>query len=286
MGLLVGVLHAAFRVAYRAVYEYDDVVIVNNNDLRVFPRREDWQEPLRVSLETRPPGRHWFYRDRFGNTVARVVVREPHRSIEFRAVSEVRMPRPYRLRPEGGGPPVPLEPSLLTPEARLFLRPSPLVDPRRLAGAARLALGGGGRDLAGALEALTAWVYREIKYERGYTDVKTRAHEVLEIGRGVCQDKAHLLIGLLRAVGVPARYVSGALTTERGETHAWVEAYWPGSGWVPADPTHNRVYDLGFDYVKYAHGRDYSDVPPVNGYYVSRASGRIRLVEVVPERIA
>ncbi len=279
-------MSAAFRIVYRAVYEYDDVVIVNSNDLRVFPRREPWQEPASVALETRPPGRHWFYRDRFGNTVARVTVREPHRSIEFRAVAEVRIPAPYRLGPGlGGGPGLPLDAQDIPAEARVFLRPSPLVDPRRLSQAAREALGGRGGDLAGAIEALTRWVYREIRYERGHTDVKTRAHEVLEIGRGVCQDKAHLLIGLLRAVGVPARYVSGALTTERGETHAWAEAYWPGLGWVPADPTHSRVYDLGFDYVKYAHGRDYSDVPPINGYYVSRASGRIKLVEVIPEKL-
>jgi len=150
----------------------------------------------------------------------------------------------------------------------VFLSPSPLVEPKLLARKAREIVSGT-HFLGDVLGLLTEWVYRKIEYKRGYTSVKTKAHEVLEIGKGVCQDKAHLLIGFLRALGIPARYVSGALTDAPGETHAWVEVYWPGEGWMPVDPTHNRVFDLGYYYVKYAHGRDYSDVPPINGFFIS-----------------
>lgn len=268
------------RLAYTAVYEYEDVVLVNDNEVKVFPREESWQQPLDRRLETEPPGRVLYYRDRYGNPTARVTIKVPHRVAVFRAESTARLLREYRLEPSGD-----LEIPLSLqgePEAALFLLPSRLVEPSRLEWLAREILGGE-RSLRRALVALTDWVYREIKYERGYTNVETKAHEVVEIGRGVCQDKAHLLIGLLRSIGVPARYVSGALTDTPGETHAWVEAYWPGEGWVPIDPTHNRVFNLKYYYVKFAHGRDYKDVPPINGYYISRASGKIREVKVVPE---
>ena len=268
------------EVVYESIYDYDDVVLVNDNEVKVFPRREWWQEPLDYRLETQPPGRIVYYEDRYGNPTARVTIREPHRRIVFRAVGRVEFRGVYRLRPRRD-PGLPLDPAGLDPEVRVFLGPSPYVDPDLLRGKA-VEIAGGARSLGEALEALNHWVYSRIEYKRGYTTVETRAHEVLEIGKGVCQDKAHLLVGFLRALGVPARYVSGALTSEVGETHAWVEAYWPGEGWVPADPTHDRVYDLDYGYVKYAHGRDYSDVPPVNGYYVSRARGRISLVRVTP----
>ncbi len=268
------------RLEYTAVYEYDDLVLVNDNEVKVFPREESWQEPLERSLETKPPGRILYYRDRFGNPTARVTIKEPHRVAIFRSASKARLTREYRLEPPGDLE-LPLKVGI-SPEAAIFLLPSRLVDPSKLEALAREILGGE-TSLRRALVALTDWVYREIKYERGHTTVETMAHEVVEIGRGVCQDKAHLLIGLLRSIGVPARYVSGALTDTPGETHAWVEAYWPGEGWVPIDPTHNRVFNLKYYYVKFAHGRDYKDVPPINGYYISRASGRIREVRVVPE---
>jgi transglutaminase-like putative cysteine protease len=90
--------------------------------------------------------------------------------------------------------------------------------------------------------------------------------EVMKDRRGVCQDFAHLLIGLCRALKIPARYVSGYLATEKASaTHAWVEVFIPGHGWRGLDPTHSR--QIGETYVKIGHGRDYSDVPPVSGNY-------------------
>ncbi len=270
------------EVEYLAIYEYDAVVTVNDNKLRVFPRHEEWQEPLRDTVETKPPGRVIFFYDRYGNKVARVSIRTPHRIVEFRAVSRVRLLKPYRVEPRNNVE-IGFE-AKLPPEVLVFTYPSPLVDPEPLRRKA-LEIIGSTRMLGDVLGILVKWVYEKIEYKRGYTDVKTKAHEVLGIGKGVCQDKAHLLIGFLRSLGVPARYVSGALTDAPGETHAWVEVYWPGTGWIPADPTHNRVFDLDYYYVKYAHGRDYTDVPPINGYFISKKPGKIKTVRVTPKRI-
>jgi transglutaminase-like putative cysteine protease len=90
---------------------------------------------------------------------------------------------------------------------------------------------------------------------------------VIRDRRGVCQDFAHLLIGLCRSLKIPARYISGYLATEKASaTHAWVEVFIPGHGWRGLDPTNNCQTDG--TYVKIGHGRDYADVPPISGNYV------------------
>jgi transglutaminase-like putative cysteine protease len=127
-------------------------------------------------------------------------------------------------------------------------------------------------DPATAVEAATAWVREHLVYERGVTSVSTRSEEVLAAGRGVCQDFAHVTIALVRALGVPARYVSGYLYPDgtadvgasvQGESHAWVEA-WLGE-WVAVDPTNGAP--VGQRHIRVAHGRDYADVPPLSGIY-------------------
>ena len=119
------------------------------------------------------------------------------------------------------------------------------------------------------------WVYRQVRYQSGATSVFTTAADVLESLVGVCQDKTHLALGMMRALGIPARYVSGLLTRQPGETHAWLEFLHPDCGWLAADPTRGVVIDTGTDYLKFAVGRDYSEVPPVTGSFVSRGSGHL-----------
>ena len=110
------------------------------------------------------------------------------------------------------------------------------------------------------------FVYRQFTYEPLATHVHTHMSSVLAQRKGVCQDFAHVMLGLCRAVRIPALYVSGYLATERASaTHAWVEVYVPGHGWRALDPTHNRQTDP--TYVKLAVGRDYADVAPVTGHY-------------------
>ena len=114
--------------------------------------------------------------------------------------------------------------------------------------------------------ALMKHVYTTLKYEPASTHVHTHARDVFRDQRGVCQDFAHVMISLCRVLKIPALYVSGYLATEiASATHAWVEVFIPGVGWVGLDPTHNCQPDE--NYVKIAVGRDYGDVPPVMGRY-------------------
>jgi transglutaminase-like putative cysteine protease len=114
--------------------------------------------------------------------------------------------------------------------------------------------------------AILKFIHENFKYESRSTSVHTHMRDVLQEKRGVCQDFAHVMIGLCRALKIPALYVSGYLATETASaTHAWVEILLPGAGWIALDPTHNRPVDD--TYVKIAVGRDYADVPPVAGNY-------------------
>lgn len=132
-----------------------------------------------------------------------------------------------------------------------------------------------GRPLLEAARDLMQRIHAEFEYHTEATDVTTPALEALGLRQGVCQDFAHAMLGCLRSLGLPARYVSGYLLTvpPPGETrlvgsdasHAWVSVHVPGEpgGWVDFDPTNCRT--PGEDYVTVAIGRDYSDVAPLRG---------------------
>jgi transglutaminase-like putative cysteine protease len=115
------------------------------------------------------------------------------------------------------------------------------------------------------------WSARSIAYEVGVTGTRTPAAMALHLGRGVCQDFAHIMLSLLRTLGLPCRYISGHLLGE-GAPHAWVEVMLP-SGAVTYDPTHHRRARL--DYLTVAVGRDFADVTMTSGVFTGAATGRL-----------
>jgi len=135
-------------------------------------------------------------------------------------------------------------------------------------------LGADRGDVLALLHALSGAVLDAVIYETGYTHAQTTAEEALVAGRGVCQDHAHIFIGCARALGVPARYVSGYLMmndrVEQEAGHAWVEAHVEGLGWVGFDVSNGISPDAG--YVRVASGRDYAEAAPVTG--ISFGAGR------------
>ena len=122
------------------------------------------------------------------------------------------------------------------------------------------------------------WVHNALSYEHGATGIHTTAAQALALGRGVCQDYAHLMLALCRLCGLPARYVSGHLLGEGG-THAWVEVLvpapeLPGEALALAlDPTHDCETDL--HYITVAVGRDYYDVAPTSGTFQAPYRGEL-----------
>ena len=135
-----------------------------------------------------------------------------------------------------------------------------------------------------------AWAATSIAYQYGITGYSTPAAMALHLGKGVCQDYAHILLTVLRLLNVPCRYVSGHLIGE-GAPHAWVEAFverGPGEMEVIGyDPTHTRRVRL--DYLTVAVGRDFADVSPTSGSYGGPALGRLaasKQAEIVEVRYA
>ena len=252
---------------YAARYRYSDTVLHNDNLLRIFPREGEGQSLLRTQLWTLPEGRGVEYADRFGNSVRRVRVIEHHSTFIVATTGRVRLsteppdPEDVDLEDIGG----------LTEGYEYTLR-SPLVNPESVAVLAMHVAGSAG-SLLGRMRAVTDWVYEYIRYKRGTTDVSTTAEQVVSAMEGVCQDKTHLALGMLRALRIPCRYVSGLLTGQTGETHSWMEVLHPLEGWIGMDPTRGITLPPARDYVKLAVGRDYTDVSPVYGSLLSKASG-------------
>jgi transglutaminase-like putative cysteine protease len=126
-----------------------------------------------------------------------------------------------------------------------------------------------------AVQQLTEYVYQHFQYIKGITSVETTLDEIWKLRAGVCQDFAHMLMVMLRLLGIPARYVSGYVCPHdndlRGEgaTHAWVEAYIPFYGWLGIDPTNNCI--VNDRHVRLAIGRNFSDCSPVKGTYKGTA---------------
>jgi transglutaminase-like putative cysteine protease len=131
-----------------------------------------------------------------------------------------------------------------------------------------------------ALDDLTLTISREFTYDRAVTNVYTVVDDVLALRAGVCQDFAHLFIAVARAMGVPARYVSGYIhfAGEKGVTtasHAWAEGWVPGKGWIGYDAT--RPVRTSDSHVRLAVGRDYTDAAPTRGIYVGSATGTMEV---------
>lgn len=151
-----------------------------------------------------------------------------------------------------------------------------------------------GRPLWDAAWELMERIHRDFTYEAEATDIGTPALEALAMRKGVCQDFAHIMLGCLRSLGLPGRYVSGYLVTKpppgkarsigSDASHAWVAVYLPGperelGRWAELDPTNDRT--PGDDYVRLATGRDYSDVSPIRGVIHGGAHHTLRVAVTV-----
>ncbi len=206
--------------------------------------------------------------DDFGNLVIDVNAPRVDEQIDLRvsiAVERNSAAEPLRL-PAGAAT------DLRLLELSPLTRPGPTL---RKAAAWLKSAASGRLDLA---RATSTWVHGQMTYEHGVTTVGTTASEALLLGRGVCQDHAHIMLTLCRLNGLPARYVSGHLLGEGG-THAWVEVLLPdpanpGSALVtPFDPT--QASTPGLKYVTVAVGRDYADVAPTSGTFRSGVPGKL-----------
>ncbi len=134
-------------------------------------------------------------------------------------------------------------------------------------------------SVATIVQQCAEYIYGNFRYVKGITNVQTTVDEILQHKSGVCQDFAHVMLQILRTLGIPGRYVSGYICPNKngmrgeGATHAWVEAWIPAYGWAGIDPT-NNVWVTN-RHVKLAVGRHFKDCSPVKGTFKGPAKQRL-----------
>ena len=269
-----------FRITHTTQYRYSLPVDLCHNEARLRPRDLPNRQRVAHSVTIDPPPAMRHERtDHFGNSVLYFAVQTEHRALTISAVSEVAA----TLAPSpvvGASRPWTDAGALLREmaaeaalEARQFALDSPLVTASRELAAYAAPSFPSGRPLLEAVFDLTQRIHREFAYDPHVTTVATALPEMFAARRGVCQDFAHLAIGCLRALGLPARYVSGYVETlappgqprlqGADASHAWFAVFDPDAGWVDFDPTNDQL--AGAHHVTVAWGRDYADVAPVKG---------------------
>ena len=259
------------RIEHQTAFAYQGDVSASYNEARMLPGSTDSQFVLSASLDIEPSTSVNQYVDYFGTRVTSFDILSPHASLTLtaRSLVEVR-PRPLehadmtwdQLRREAARSVEVV--AQLGQTSRT--KPHPEVAEIARAVAAQ-------HDQPGqAAHAIAMAIGDAVEYVHGVTGVHSTGAEAWEARKGVCQDIAHIVLGALREVGIPARYVSGYLHPNanaevgvpvEGESHAWVE--WFSGSWEGFDPTNNT--EIGDRHVRVGRGRDYNDVPPVRGVY-------------------
>ena len=255
------------EIVHSTRYRYSGPIAETVREVRLRPMDGNGQRCLEFELDVSSGIKPRTYVDGYGNNVHYFNVVRPHTRliITSRSVVETGL----ELDPEPGE-------ELVQDFLRFRLPVKDVPGIRELASRHPIANPGSGPAVEQALDELTLTISREFTYDRAVTNVYSAVDEVLELKAGVCQDFAHLFIAAARAMGVPARYVSGYIHTPGGggrtsASHAWGEGWVPGRGWLGYDATH--PVRTAENHVRLAVGRDYSDAAPTRGIYVGSATG-------------
>lgn len=286
-------------VVHETHYEYANPVLLSQQLMHLTPRSLLRQSchAHRIVIEPQPVELK-DAQDYFGNPVTRAMFTAPHQALSVRAESQV------SVVPRGAdplaGPSTGWEqvrdrlrsleaPPLLEPTEFVF--ESPHVESFAALADYAAPSFAPGRALLEAASDLMRRIHADFEFDDEATSVATPLREVLARRRGVCQDFAHVMIGALRSLGLPARYVSGYILTTpppgharlvgADASHAWVSVHDPAAGWVDFDPTNNCLADD--EHVTLAWGRDFGDVTPMRGVILGGGEQTLKVhVTVAP----
>lgn len=278
-------------VSHRTTYRYSTYVETAQHLATIRPLNCTWQRVVAHTESIEPQPLYLKNRiDTFGNDVLYFSLESPHKSLQMISETTVELtPRwasldaaatpawetvSAAMRFKAGAP--------FMPETE-FCYASPNISLTTELRDYALTSFTPGRPLAEGAIDLMHRVYADFEYRPTATSYDTPAQRAFEMRRGVCQDFAQVMIGCMRALGMPARYVSGYLRNDpppgqerligADASHAWVSVYCPGNGWIDLDPTNDVLADL--DHVTLALGRDYSDVSLLRGMILGGGAHRI-----------
>jgi transglutaminase-like putative cysteine protease len=274
-----------FHLLHATEFLYDGPVYESYNEVRLRPIHDDRQSCVSFRLITTPASRGSSYKDGYGNWIHVTSILPHHRRLRIEAESVVLVHE--APMPESGSMPLAELDAIraeLYEEHFDWLAPSAYVpflpELAEICRASEVECDG---TVAGFAQTASDFIHQNFVYMKGATHVNSSVRDSLALRAGVCQDFAHLLLGVVRMRGLPARYVSGYLVSGSGvgssskqeeviggqASHAWAEIYLPGGGWFGFDPTLGKPIELR--HIRVAYGRDYGDVPPVRGVYKGRA---------------
>ncbi len=279
-----------FEINHLTTYEYGQPAAEAYLELRLTPPELPTQRILRHSIGIDPEAPRSSYTDHHGNRVDFLCLPFRHTRLRIRNRLTVQT---ARVEPPSANLEIPIAEALQIlrsqmPDLFAYLQFTDTVQPHREAtGWARKFLGGD-QSMGQALDALNSEIYREFEYSSGSTDISTPLSQVWKHRKGVCQDFAHVMLGVLRSARIPSRYVCGYVDSGpenatpgsrpslKGSlaTHAWVEVFIPGGVWFALDPTNNRR--CGQQHVSMAVGKDFRGAAPVRGTFKGSGGQRLR----------
>jgi len=257
------------RFLYEQKIDFQDFVRNHQFVYRCIPQNEPRQEVTDLHVEVSPCDYQAFGRDGFGNRTIYGRMSEEHREFSIRIFGLVKTDWTQYDRDDSRNPLFTVQTSMTNPGSSM----------KAYLEKCRFPLQKESRDYHKAYEIMDR-IYERFTYEKGITGIDTTAEQAFALRMGVCQDYAHVMIGMCRYFGIPARYVSGAIIGE-GFSHAWVEIFSDGK-WYGFDPTNHLLVDDY--YIAFARGRDSSDCVINKGNYLGR-SKEIQEIKVYVEEI-
>jgi transglutaminase-like putative cysteine protease len=281
-----------YSIRHITKFTYSGPVSESIMETRMHPRSEGNQHCLTFQLAVSPRARVFSYRDYLGNNVHYFDVPGYHNALAIvaEALVDVQPPEslPWSLRESAWSD---LDNLLEFDDSWDALRPSEFARPSSelLELSRTLNVAERRDDPLSLLRELNTGLYHWFDYAPKTTRVDSPIEHALRERKGVCQDFAHIMITMVRQLGIPCRYVSGYLfhsdrandRSSDGATHAWVEALLPNLGWVGFDPTNNLI--AGPRHIRTAVGMDYADVPPTHGVFKGNVSSELSVkVRVEP----
>jgi transglutaminase-like putative cysteine protease len=276
------------RIKHMTGFHYEGEVTASYNEARMLPASMEGQLVLFSNLDILPISGQHSYVDYWGTRVSSFEILTPHKELALTATSLVEVLPRQHPEHQIGWDELARAAASATEYVEQIAQTRLTQPPDEVLALAADILGKSADPCEAALEICTM-IGESVEYVQGVTGVHTTAAEAWAGRRGVCQDIAHLALGALRSVGIPARYVSGYLhpkpdavigETVAGESHAWVE--WFCGSWRGFDPT--NLIDIGDRHVAVGHGRDYNDVPPLRGVYAGPYSSSLFVtVEITRE---
>jgi len=275
-----------FNVKHITRYQYPSDVTDSANQIILYPLTLDSQEVKDVKITIEPNTNVDYFYDFFGNKVGMFTIIQPHNTLEIKAEIEVET-HPIKL------PVLKTTPSQEWEILKKKTTEYPFMDFIKLEKIEQIdeiqklvnTIVSTEFSIMEVTTALSSYINENFTYKPGVTNFETQIDEIWKLKVGVCQDFAHLLLAMLRMLGIPARYVSGYISPSnhelRGEgaTHAWVEVYIPNEGWFGNDPTNNCwVSDR---HIKIAVGRDFKDCTPVKGTYKGTSVHKLEVSVII-----